>query len=86
MVLIFIMSEPLNTADWGRESTFTDIVALGGGAKHHAAAEKASYQSMVAPFEKEHDVKVNPTMTPWGSYEEKYLIGVSSHGQGPEIG
>lgn len=48
-------------------------------------AEKAAYQSMVEPFEKDHDVIINLTLIPWDSYEEKYLTGVSS-GQGPDVG
>ncbi len=48
-------------------------------------AEKASYQSLVEPFEKDHDLKINLTLIPWDSYEEKYLTGVAS-GQGPDVG
>ncbi|MGV8847856.1 ABC transporter substrate-binding protein [Tessaracoccus sp.] len=48
-------------------------------------AEKTAYETLLEPFEKEHDVAVNLTMIPWDSYEEKYLTGVSS-GQGPDIG
>lgn len=47
--------------------------------------EQTAWGEILAPFEAEHDVKVNVTLIPWASYEEKYLTGVSS-GSGPELG
>lgn len=43
------------------------------------------YVDMVQPFADEHGVTLNFTMIPWGSYEEKYLTGISS-GSGPHLG
>ncbi len=48
-------------------------------------AEKAAFEGLVEPFEKENDVTINLTLIPWASYEEKYLTGVSS-GEGPDVG
>lgn len=52
---------------------------------HSTNEENSAWDEILAPFEKENDVQVNVTLVPWGSYEEKYLTGVSS-GQGPEVG
>ena len=47
--------------------------------------EQSFYQDMLQPFADEHGITVNLTMVPWGSYEEKYLTGISS-GDGPHMG
>ncbi|WP_430592210.1 ABC transporter substrate-binding protein [Humidisolicoccus flavus] len=47
--------------------------------------EEEAWAEILAPFEAEHDVKVNVTITPWSNYEEKYLTGISS-GAGPDVG
>lgn len=43
------------------------------------------YQKLLEPFIEEHGVQVALSLTPWESYEEKYLTGVSS-GTGPDVG
>ncbi len=48
-------------------------------------AESAAWETILAPFEAEHNVDVNLTLIPWASYEEKYLTGVSSD-DGPDLG
>lgn len=50
-----------------------------------SVVEQTAWDELLAPFEKEHGVDVNVTITPWSSYEEKYLTGVSS-GNGPDLG
>lgn len=43
------------------------------------------WQSILDPFEEEHDVTVDVTIVPWESFEERFLTGFSS-GDGPDIG
>src|SRR5690625_7119015 len=43
------------------------------------------YQNLLEPFMEEHGIQVALSLTPWESYEEKYLTGVSS-GTGPDDG
>ena len=43
------------------------------------------YQNLLEPFMEEHGIQVALSLTPWESYEEKYLTGVSS-GTGPDVG
>ena len=47
--------------------------------------DKEIWNKILEPFEKEHNVKVNVEIIPWGNYEEKYLTGVTS-GEGPDVG
>jgi multiple sugar transport system substrate-binding protein len=55
---------------------------LGDGA---AGNDPATWDPILADFEKEYDVDVSVTIVPWASYEEKYLTGISS-GDGPDVG
>lgn len=47
--------------------------------------EQKAWGEILAPFEEEHDVKVDVTIVSWTNYEEKYLTGISS-GDGPDVG
>ncbi|WP_216395513.1 ABC transporter substrate-binding protein [Arcanobacterium phocae] len=47
--------------------------------------DKALWDEIVEPFEKERGVDVHITVIPWDAYETKYLTGVSS-GEGPDVG
>ncbi|MGV4348154.1 ABC transporter substrate-binding protein [Trueperella pyogenes] len=47
--------------------------------------DKALWDEIVAPFEKENNVDVNITVIPWDAYETKYLTGISSN-DGPDVG
>lgn len=47
--------------------------------------DKAMWNEFLAPFSKEHGVKIEVTIVPWDNYETKYLTGVTS-GNGPDVG
>ena len=47
--------------------------------------DKEMWQKAIAPFEAEHNAKVEIEIVPWSNYEEKYLTGISS-GNGPDVG
>lgn len=47
--------------------------------------DKEVWSQVIAPFEDEHNAKVNIEIVPWDNYEEKYLTAISS-GQGPDVG
>lgn len=47
--------------------------------------DKAMWDAIVKPFADEHKIKVDVTVTPWDSFETKYMTGVTS-GQGPDVG
>lgn len=47
--------------------------------------DKEVWETILVPFEEQHNVKVSLEIVPWSNYEEKYLTGLSS-GQGPDVG
>lgn len=48
-------------------------------------SDKEGWDAILKPFEEEHGVKVNTTIVPWASYEEKFLTGAAS-GEGADVG
>lgn len=47
--------------------------------------DKEYWTKALAPWAEENNVNLSIEITPWGSYEEKYLTGFSS-GAGPDVG
>lgn len=47
--------------------------------------DKEMWAKAIAPFEQEHNVKVEIEIVPWSNYEEKYLTGIASN-NGPDVG
>ena len=48
-------------------------------------SDKEGWNEILKPFEEEHNVKVDVTIIPWASYEEKFLTGAAS-GNGADVG
>jgi multiple sugar transport system substrate-binding protein len=48
-------------------------------------ADSALWADILAPFEEETGVKVETTIVPWETFEDKYLTGVAA-GTGPDVG
>ncbi|WP_124039729.1 ABC transporter substrate-binding protein [Neoactinobaculum massilliense] len=73
-----------SSSDSAKSGGDTEVINLWMAPNASDNEDQALWDSIVAPFEKEHNVDVKVTVVPWDNYETKLLTGVAS-GDGPDV-